>query len=267
MIKFLKMNLKFLRILRLAILLPITTLSLPSCVDPQEVLYLQDSHGNTRETIKKDYQVVIQKDDQLYISVSSKEPELTTPFISSEMGSSITNTNNNNKPKGYLVNTDGDIVLPVIGKMKASGKTCTQLATDISAALKNDDYIKDASVNVQIMNFKFSVLGEVQKPGTYEIQGQRITLMEAISRAGDLNIDGNRDVTVIREHNGVREVAKVDLRSKDLFKSPYYYLQQNDAVYVEPSDRKINTRSESLQLYSYSLSGLSLVIAIIAVSL
>lgn len=237
-----------------------------SCVSPQEVLYLQDSQGNTRETIKKDYQVVIQKDDQLYISVSSKEPELTTPFISSEMGSSVANANNNNKPKGYLVDSQGDIVLPVIGKMKAAGKTCTQLATDISAALKNDDYIKDASVNVQIMNFKFSVLGEVQKPGTYEIQGQRITLMEAISRAGDLNIDGNRDVTVIREHNGIREIAKVDLRSKDVFKSPYYYLQQNDTVYVEPSDRKINTRSESLQLYSYSLSGLSLLIAIIAIS-
>ena len=249
------------------LLLPLLCLFLQSCVKPEEVLYLQDAHGNTSERIKKNYEIVIQKDDQLYIAVSSKEPELTTPFISSEMGSSIASSNNNyNRPKGYLVDSKGDVILPVIGKIHAAGKTCTELATDISAALKNSDYIKDASVNVQIMNFKFSVLGEVQKPGTYEIQGERITIMEAISKAGDLNIDGNRDITVIRERNGVRDVAKVDLRSKDLFKSPYYYLQQNDTVYVSPSDRKINTRSESLQLYSYSLSGLSLLIAIIAVS-
>ena len=153
---------------------------LPSCVSPKEVLYIQDVSGNSRETIKANYQTTIQKDDQLYIAVSSKQPELTAPFAMSEIGSS--SGTSSNKPKGYLVDAQGCIVLPVIGKMKAAGKTCSQLASDIAATLKNNDYIRDASVNVQIMNFKFSVLGEVNAPGTYTIEGQRVTILEAISR-------------------------------------------------------------------------------------
>ena len=113
---------------------------LPSCVSPKEVLYIQDVSGNSRETIKANYQTTIQKDDQLYIAVSSKQPELTTPFAMSEIGSTSGNTNN--KPKGYLVDAQGCIVLPVIGKMKAAGKTCSQLASDIAATLKNNDYIR-----------------------------------------------------------------------------------------------------------------------------
>lgn len=183
----------------------------------------------------------------------------------SEIGSS--SGTSSNKPKGYLVDAQGCIVLPVIGKMKAAGKTCSQLASDIAATLKNNDYIRDASVNVQIMNFKFSVLGEVNAPGTYTIEGQRVTILEAISRAGDLNIDGNRDVTLIRETNGTRQIASIDLRSKDLFTSPYYYIQQNDIIYVTPSDRKVNMRSDAAQWYGWGLSGLGVTLAVIALCL
>lgn len=256
-----------LRILQLSILLLLVTLALPSCVDPQEVLYIQDISQGSKEKIKANYEVTIQKDDQLYIAVSSKQPELTAPFVTAEIGSTAGTSNNINRPKGYLVDTGGNIVLPVIGKIKASGKSCTQLATDVSDALRNSEYITDASVNVQIMNFKFSVLGEVNAPGTYEIQGQRITVMEAISRAGDMNIDGNREIALIRENNGVRQIVKLDLRSKDIFTSPYYYLQQNDTIYVSPSERKINTRSDTAQYYAWGLSGLGLTIAVIALCL
>ncbi len=241
--------------------------SLPSCVNPQEVLYIQDAPENTKEKIKADYEARIQKDDQLYIAVSSKQPDLTAPFVTAEMGSTAGSASSSNRPKGYLVDAKGYIVLPVIGRIKASGKTCTQLASDIAEALRSSEYIKDASVNVQIVNFKFSVLGEVSSPGIYEIQGQRITLMEAISRAGDLNIDGNREISIIRENNGERQIAKVDLRSKDLFSSPYYYLQQNDTIYVSPAERKVNTRSDAAQWYGWGLSGLGLTIAVIALCL
>lgn len=251
----------------LGLLLSFIPLTLPSCVNPQEVLYLQDAPQNAKEKISANYEARIQKDDQLYIAVSSKQPDLTIPFITSEIGSTAGNSNNTNRPKGYLVDANGYIVLPVIGKIKASGKTCTQLANDISAELRNSEYIKDASVNVQIVNFKFSVLGEVNAPGTYEIQGQRVTLIEAVSRAGDLNIDGNREVSIIRENNGERQIAKVDLRSKALFSSPYYYLQQNDTIYVSPSERKVNTRSDAAQWYGWGLSGLGLTIAVIALCL
>ena len=238
---------------------------LPSCVSPKEVLYIQDVSADSKEKLKNNYQTTIQKDDQLYISVSSKQPELTAPFAVSEMGT--TGNNNTNKPKGYLVDVNGDIVLPVIGKMKASGKTCSQLASDIASSLKRNDYISDASVNVQIMNFKFSVIGEVNKPGTYSIEGQRVTILEAISRAGDLNIDGNRVITLIRETNGQRQIANIDLRSKDLFNSPYYYIQQNDIIYVSPSERKVNTRSDAVQWYGWGLSGLGVTLAVIAMCL
>ena len=222
--------------------LAVCSLLLASCVNPKEVLYIQDITGETRQDIVTKYQTTIQKDDQLYISVSSKQPELTTPFIMAEMGNSISNNTGNSRPKGYLVDDEGYIVLPVIGKMKAARKTCSQLAHDISAKLRNSDYIKDASVNVQIMNFKFSVLGE-------------------------LNIDGNRDIVLIREMERDRKIVKLDLRSKSIFSSPYYYIRQNDIIYVTPSDRKINMRSESAQYYAWGLSGLSLLIAVIAISL
>ncbi len=236
-----------------------------SCVSPKEVLYLQDVSGNSTEQLTRNYQTIIQKDDQLYVTVSSKQPELTRPFMMTEMGNVASANNSNEKPIGYLVDTNGDISLPVIGKVQAAGKTCTQLGEDIANKLKQDDFIRDASVNVQITNFKFSVLGEVKAPGIYKIDGQRITLLEAISHAGDLSIDGNRDVTLVREVNGTREIARIDLRSKELFNSPYYYVQQNDVIYVTPSDRKVNTRSDMAQWWGWSLSGVSIVVAVIAI--
>ena len=235
---------------------------LPSCVSPKEVLYIQDVSGYSKEKIQGSYQTLIQKDDQLSITVSSKQPELTAPFAVSEIGTS--GPSSSSRSKGYLVDARGYIVLPVIGKIKAAGKTCSALGDDIAAALKNNDYISDASVNVQITNFKFSILGEVSSPGTYNIDGQRLTILEAISRAGDLSIDGNRDVTLIRETNGHRQIAKIDLRSKDLFQSPYYYIQQNDTIYVTPAERKINTRSDTVQYIGWTASGVGLIICIIA---
>lgn len=235
---------------------------LPSCVSPKEVLYIQDVSGYSNEKIQGNYQTVIQTDDLLSVSVSSKQPELTAPFAVSEIGTS--GSGSSSRSKGYLVDTHGYIVLPIIGKIKAGGKTCSRLGDDIAAALRNNDYINDASVNVQITNFKFSILGEVSSPGTYNVDGQRLTILEAISRAGDLNIDGNRDITLIRETNGRRQIAKIDLRSKDLFKSPYYYVHQNDTIYVTPAERKINTRSDTVQYLGWTASGVGLIIGIIA---
>lgn len=211
---------------------------------------MQDVRDVPSTPLAQSYQVTIQRDDQLYVSVSSKQPELAQPFAVLEMGQG-SSTNNTNRVKGYLVDAQGDIVLPIIGKIHAAGKSCTQLGNDISAALRDNDYIRDASVNVQIMNFKFSVLGEVGSPGVYTIDGQRITVLEAISKAGDINIAGERDVTILREKDGKREFATIDLRSKDLFNSPYYYIQQNDVIYVRPSTTAINARSETMQVVGW----------------
>ncbi len=238
------------------------TLLQSACVSPKEVIYLQGlpSQGTA---LQQNYHTRIQKDDMLSISVSCRQPELTAPFAAAEMGSS---NGNSDRRQGYLVNSQGNIVLPVIGCIRAAGKTCSQLGQDIAAALRNADYIRDASVNVQILNFKFSVLGEVNNPGVHSVEGERVTILEAISQAGDLTIDGNREVVLVRETDGKREVARIDLRSKDVFRSPYYYLRQNDVIYVSPSDRKINTRSDAAQWYSWGISGVSLILAVIALA-
>lgn len=235
-----------------------------SCVSPREVIYLQGIEATPNQPVKQNYEATIQCDDQLYISVSSRQPELVAPFAQAEIGQQSSSGNSAQRQQGYLVNARGDIVLPIIGRIKAAGKTCTQLGDDIANALRQGEYISDASVNVQITNFKFTVLGEVSGNGVKNVQGQRVTILEAVSMAGDLTIDGNRDITLIREKNGQREVARLDLRDKDIINSPYYYLQQNDVIYVTPSDRKINTRSEEMQTLGFAMSGVGLVAAIVA---
>ena len=234
--------------------------ALPACVKPEEVNYVQNLVLDQKASIGKEYKIVIKKDDRLFISVSSKNPTLAQMF--NKDSGSVSSPRDDER--GYFVNTDGDIVFPVLGRIKAVGKTCTQLANDIESEIIREGYIKDPAVSVRLMNFKFSVLGEVSKPGNYEIKGERLTLLEALSKAGDLNMDGNRDIYVIRESQGERLASKVDLRNSDLFHSPYYYIQQNDVIYVTPSDRKVNTRSEQLQIYPYLISGTSIAMVILA---
>ncbi len=234
-----------------------------SCVSPKEVIYLQDAQADTTETLQGSYETTIQKNDRLTIKVSSKQPELTAPFNVSELGTAEKTTTTSDR--GYLVDANGNIVLPIIGRMHAAGKTCTQLANNISATLRDSGYLNDASVDVQISNFKYYVIGEVGSPGVHTVDGQRLTILEAISQAGDLTIDGNRNIQVVREIDGKRQIANIDLRSKDLFNSPFYYIQQNDVIYVTPSDRKVNTRSDIAQWYGWGLSGVAFIISIVAV--
>lgn len=140
---------------------------------------------------------------------------------------------------GYLVDTNGEIDFPILGKMHVAGLTRLQLTELIKQRLTEEDLIKDPVVTVQFLNYKVSVMGEVNRPGSFNISGDRITLLEALSMAGDLTIYGRRDrVAVIRENDGQRTILYHDLRSSDVFNSPCYYLQQNDIVYVEPNNSK-----------------------------
>lgn len=236
-----------------------------SCVNSKEIVYLQDAERGRAESVAMNFQTTIQKDDQLEITVSSKQPELTQPFMVSDLGG---NTSSNTNGRSYQVDANGRIVLPVIGSMVAAGKTCSQLAGDIAAALRNNEYIRDASVNVRISNFKYSILGEVNSPGTKVINGERVTVLEALSQAGDLKDDASRVITVLREQNGKRELATVDLRSKSLFSSPFYYLQQNDVIYVTRSSHRFNMlRGDTTQWWTLGVGATGFIIAIIALAL
>ena len=213
---------------------------LASCSAPKEVLYLQDIASIKEENIDKNYEVIIHKDDLLAILVNSKDPELALPFnmpvVTYQIGAQTTAQQ---RLLGYLVDQNGDIDFPILGKIHVEGLTRMQVTELIKQKLMSEDLIKDPIVTVQFLNFKVSVMGEVTRPGTFDISGDRITLLEALSMAGDPTIYGRRDrVAVIREKDGKRRILYHDLRSSDIFQSPCYYLQQNDIVYVEPNKAK-----------------------------
>ena len=210
------------------------------CTSPKKVLYLQDVDVFKEQEINVSYEPIIEKDDLLEIIVNSRYPELVLPFnmpmVMHQLGMGTTAQSN----LGYLVDVNGDIEFPVLGMLKVAGLTRVQLIDLIQEKLVTEDLIKDPIVSIQFQNFKISVIGEVARPGRFNIVSDKITLIEVLSMAGDLTIYGKRDrVAVIREKDGIRSVMYHDLRSVDVFKSPYFYLKQNDIIYVEPNKARM----------------------------
>lgn len=230
------------RMKRLDILSVVLVLLLTvSCRSAKNVLYLQDldsveSAGYTR------LEPTIQPGDLLSITVNSKNPELSAPFnlpmvsYTSSVGRGV----GVQYLQGHLVGTDGTITFPLLGKINASGLTKQQLIDKISRELIAGNYIKEPIVTISFQNFKITVLGEVSRPGSFTIDNERVTIFDAIGMAGDMTIYGRRDnVIVVREANGKREIYTHDLRSKEVFRSPCFYLAQNDVVFVNPNNAKI----------------------------
>lgn len=215
-----------------------------ACNSTKEVVYLQDVVPLKQQDIERKYEVFIHEDDLLSIMVNSKDPELALPFNMPLVTYQIGSENpGQQRVLGYLVDTNGDIDFPILGKIHVAGLSRLELRDLIKEKLISGDYIKDPVVTVQFLNYKVSVMGEVARPGSFTITGDRITLLEALSMAGDLTIYGRRDrVAVIREENGKRTILFHDLRSSEIFTSPCYYLQQNDIVYVEPNKAKAGQR-------------------------
>ena len=239
---------------------------LASCSAPKEVLYLQDIASLKEEVIDKNYEVIIHKDDLLAILVNSKDPELALPFnmpvVTYQIGST---TSGQQRLLGYLVDQNGDIDFPILGRLHVEGLTRMQVTELIKQKLMNEDLIKDPIVTVQFLNFKVSVMGEVARPGTFDISGDRITLLEALSMAGDLTIYGERkNILLIRDNNGKKEFHRFDLTATDLLESPYFYLQQNDIVYVEPNKARRGNAKYS-QSDQFNVSVVSTIIGGISV--
>ena len=211
-----------------------------ACKSPREVVYLQDVVPLVQQSIEQQYEVIIHADDLLSIVVNSKDPELTMPLnlpvVSYQIGGSAYGQQ---RVLGYLVDSQGDIDFPILGKLHGEGLSRRQLTEMIKDRLIKENLLKDPIVTVQFLNYKVSVMGDVARRWSFSISGDRITLLGAVSVAGDLTIYGRRDrVAVIREQNGQRTILFHDLRSSEIFSSPCYYLQQNDIVYVEPNKTK-----------------------------
>ncbi len=250
------------------LLLPLmSVLLLASCGTMEEIAYIHDASRDSAMAITGEFSKGIQPNDLLNIYVESEEPSATVQFNQetnkialSASGAVLNPGTTNDKVSGYLVNRDGDIIFPVLGKIHVVGLTHNQLQDLIEQRLTSEGHLKDPRVTVKLMNFKVCVLGDVAKPGELLIEGERLTIFEAISMVGDLTIYGQRyNVTVVREENGQRIIGELDLTSKEVFNSPFYYLHQNDVVYVEPNMRRKKLASRDPNLVSYISTAVSTV--------
>ena len=241
-----------------------------SCATPTNIAYFQNRLVDKPEKIDKHGGIVIQPKDMLSIVVSSKNPELIVmfnlPVVSYQAGSESVATAGSQRLLGYVVDNEGYIDFPILGRLKVDGLTRWELSEMIKNRLLDEGYLSDAVVIVEFMNFKVSVIGEVNAPGTYTIAGDKVTVLQAISLAKDLTIFGQREnVTVIREKDNERIMYQINLCDVDMFKSPAYYLQQNDIVYIEPSSikaRQSTTDDKALRMTSIMVSSGSLLVSI-----
>lgn len=240
----------------------IAIIALSSCNSKKNIVYLQDMAMGQFYPIGEKHDPIVHRDDRLSIVVSSKNPELAIPFNIqhgaynvSDNGQVTTSTSNNTQEKGYRVDVDGNIDFPMLGLLHVEGLTISQVTELIKNRIIEGDYIKNPLVMVEIMNFRYTVLGAVASNGVKTAFGDRVTLLEAIANAGDLTANAAIDrVAVIREMGENRQVFMHDLRSKDIFDSPCFYLQQNDIVYVEPKYKKKDTEDKVMQYGTLLLS-------------
>ncbi|WP_454801147.1 polysaccharide biosynthesis/export family protein [Mucilaginibacter phyllosphaerae] len=243
------------------------TISLASCVNQKQVAYFQKGlNGSDTINLAQTYIPKIQPGDILSISVSSLNPAASSFFnpysaipantpdnsISQGLVAPLTQTT----PLGYLVDPKGFITIPLLGDVKAQGYTTTDLRDTIKNKLKS--FLKEPTVNIRFLNFKISVMGEVARPSVYVIANEKVTIPEALSMAGDMTIFGKRDnVLVIRDNNGKKEFGRINLNTRDVYTSDFYYLHSNDIIYVEPSKGRIAQTDKTYQILPIILSALS----------
>ena len=233
---------KFCKILSLTLMV----LAAVSCSTPKEISYFQDLQpGVTELTITDSVEIKVRPKDKLSILVNAQDQKLTNmfnlPIVSQQIGQESTGSSGTSRGvSGYTVDTDGYINFPVLGKIKVEGMTREQIAEHLTKLLKEQELIKDPVVTVEFMNLGVSVLGEVNRPGRISINRDNLTILDALSEAGDLTIFGKREkVLVLRQGNGKQRVYGINLCSAEhIYSSPVYYLQQNDVVYVIPNDTK-----------------------------
>lgn len=243
-------------------------LLLSSCDVSKRITYFQDIQEKDVSAgmeMQPSPEIRLRPEDKVSIIVNSKVPELTTlfnlPYTSRVIGpSSETTSYTTHGTSAYVIKTDGNIDFPVLGLVQAAGKTRDELASHIKSELMNRNLVNDPVVTVEFINLQFSVMGEVRSPGTYRITRDRITILDALSMAGDLSIDGKRDnVLVLRpDTSGNITAYNVDMRSFDNVKrSPAYYIHQNDYIYVEPNAKRANqstVNANTVQSVSFWIS-------------
>lgn len=241
---------------------------LASCATSKQILYMQDINEVELHELPADYEAVIKKDDRLTILVSGPDKQVTSPYnlTLGDMTVSSSVTDPERAALSYLVDKNGDIDFPILGKIHVEGMTRNELMSYLKTEIGKD--VKDPIVYVSIRNYKITVLGEVRVPGTYTMDCEKINILQALGRAGDLNLTAKRDgILLIREENGKEVHYTIDLKSAKLLEEPYFYLQQNDIIYVPASATRVMTATAATGIWSVGLSSVSTLATVVTLAM
>lgn len=246
------------------ITLAILSLIIFSCASNKDIIYLQDLDSETKLDTISFKSIKFKIDDRLTINISSNNPDAAKPFnlYLTSFNTGGLNASGQQQQQSYIVDEKGNINFPHIGAIKVAGLTRTVLEKQLEDLIR--PYLPDVKAIVQLVNFRISILGEVNKPGDYNINRDKVSVLQAIGMAGDLTIHGKRKgIKLIREVEGGVTVYEIDLKSKELINSPFYYLEQNDVLYISPNKPRVNA-SISSPTNSYIISATGLLITIVS---
>ena len=248
------------------ILIIFSTIILSSCASRQDIAYFQDEVLTKETALSNSYEIKFKPADMLTIDISAQDPEAVMPFLLSPVAQntkSSLNVSNNLRMQTYLIDINGNIEFPVLGSIKLEGLSRVQATEMLKGKLS--EYLRDPIVNIRLINFTVTILGEVNAPGTFTVQNERISLNDAIGLAGDLTIYGKRNnVLLIREIDGQKRYAKFDLTSVNVLNSPNFYLTQNDVIYIEPNKAKVRSSSYN-QNNAIIISAIGTIATIVAI--
>jgi polysaccharide export outer membrane protein len=242
---------------------------LASCASPEEFYYLRDA-GNEKiadqniDSTASNPTIAV--GDQLSIVLTSTSVELNTIINTANFGGSqggnLMQGGNVSPVIGYLVDANGEIEFPKIGKMKVAGKRMTNIQKELENVLA--DYVKEPAVAIRRLNFRVTVIGEVARPGMVQIPYDRMNILQAIAQAGDLTIFAKRDnILLVRDTPEGKETVRLSLYEKSLLSSPYYWLQSGDLIYVQPNKTKVNTNTTFFQVWPTIISSVSVLLVIV----
>ena len=238
--------------------------ALSGCTSAKDIHYFQDIDQFQTQKIEAEYQPVIMKDDKLQIIISGPDKSVVMPYnftiTNSQTGGS---TNYANSVIPYLVDSQGDIDMPGLGRIHVEGMRRTELVDHITNILIERGLVKEPVVSVSFLNYRITVLGEVRSPGTYTMPSERVTILQALGMAGDLLITADRhDILLIRDVDGKQTHYKIDLRESSILNSEYFYMHQNDVLYVPQSAQRIASGTTATSLWSIILSSLTTLVTV-----
>ncbi len=221
-----------------------------SCTPVKKLTYLNDVEVDTKMDVNQNYALTLAPDDAIAIGISCESPSLVLPFlqggasVSSVVASEVSGMGSTQQAEAtdYLINSDGEILFPILGRIKVEGMTTSEVSKHIEKLIVDGGYINDPVVSVRLQNFKIVVLGDISSPGVKQFTSDRVSIFDVIATSGDIDASGlKQNVFLVREEGGERIVTQLDLTKADIFDSPYYYLQQNDIIYVKPNKRSART--------------------------